>query len=141
MRTLTTSQPRLDSSNINDETSPRRGRSEEEVAADWLLTVVKTGAGKLQNMSEAEEKIARNLLVKKINKERNHKEEKSAVESLGKPFMFYVFVFVMFNTYYKHRQNEEETVESVRSEEARNRLDELVAKRVLEEFEDRRDGK
>ena len=102
MRSVTTS-PRLLDSNVERKEDAKKGRPEEEIAADWILAVARAGADKIQKMSEQEERVARNLLVKKIKSHRNNEHEtaKPVFVSLGKPLMFYIFVFLMFTTYYK----------------------------------------
>ena len=65
--------------------------------------MARAGADKIQKMTEQEERVALNLLVKKIKSNRNndHKTPKPVIVSLAKPLMFYIFVFLMFTTYYK----------------------------------------
>eukprot|EP00091_Calanus_sinicus_P023423 TRINITY_DN7902_c0_g1_i1.p1 TRINITY_DN7902_c0_g1~~TRINITY_DN7902_c0_g1_i1.p1 ORF type:complete len:155 (-),score=28.88 TRINITY_DN7902_c0_g1_i1:56-463(-) len=102
VRSVTTS-PRLLNSNSEVKEDGGKGRAEEEIAADWILAIAKAGADKVRTMSEQEERVARNLIVKKIKSQRSndHETPKPVIVSLGRPLMFYVFVFLMFTTYNK----------------------------------------
>ena len=53
----------------------------------------------LLSTTTREERVARKLLVRKISEERRS-GRKPAVESLAKSAMFYIFLFLIFQTYY-----------------------------------------